>query len=104
MRVYGRHLLKWLPDGRAWKLCCYGRGEPVLHVVPDEVYPGMWRVRRPDGTWARDGGIAIALGILNRGQDMEEPREVAPPMRLLAPWAIQWPWAAEGLSTGFLQP
>jgi hypothetical protein len=40
----------------------------------------MWRVKRPDGSlsdmanlsWARDGAIAIALGILNhRGTGSE---------------------------------
>jgi hypothetical protein len=40
----------------------------------DAVYPGMWRVRLSDGdltdmanlTWARDGAVSIALGMLNQ--------------------------------------
>ena len=41
---------------------------PVLHVVPDATYPGMWRVRTPDGglsdmvnlSRAKDAAVAIA--------------------------------------------
>jgi hypothetical protein len=41
--------------------------------VPDDTYPGMWRVRLPDGklsdmlnpTRARDAARTIALGLVN---------------------------------------
>jgi hypothetical protein len=72
--MYGRRELSWQLSGGEWSLHCHGQREPVLRVIQDAVYPGMWRVERPDGSlsdmanlsWARDGAIAIALGILNR--------------------------------------
>jgi len=47
----------------------------VLSIEPDQIYPGMWRVRNPDGTLtdmvnisqARDAAWGIALAILNAG-------------------------------------
>jgi hypothetical protein len=27
-----------------------GSTSPILHIVPDADWPGMWRVRMPDGT------------------------------------------------------
>jgi hypothetical protein len=72
---YGRLDLTWrkVPDG-TWALHCVGREDAILHVVPDAVHPKMWRIRSLDGrlsdmanlTWARDGAIGVALGILNR--------------------------------------
>ena len=49
------------------------RGEPVLRLVPDATYPGMWRLQYPDGTRtdmvnltrARDAAKALALAVLN---------------------------------------
>ena len=47
----------------------YGSAKhPVAEVVPDKTYPGMWRVRTPDGwlsdmanlTRAKDAAMAIA--------------------------------------------
>jgi hypothetical protein len=36
-----------LPCEQGWAFQCVGRKEPVLHVVPEEKYPGvMWRIRR----------------------------------------------------------
>jgi hypothetical protein len=66
--------LSWQKVAEGWALNCYGRSGAVLHVVPDTVYPGMWRVRFLDGgvsdmaniTWARDGAVSIALAMLNR--------------------------------------
>jgi hypothetical protein len=45
----------------------------MMHVVPDETYPSMWRIKRSDGslsdmtnlTWARDGALTVALRFLN---------------------------------------
>jgi hypothetical protein len=49
------------------------KGRKLLRVVPDQKYPGMWRVERPDGSltdmancsWAKDAATAIALSFLN---------------------------------------
>ena len=47
----------------------YGSAKhPVAEVVPDKAYPGMWRIRHPDGslsdmanlTRAKDAAMAIA--------------------------------------------
>jgi hypothetical protein len=48
----------------------------LLHVVKDEKYPNMWRIKMPNGklsdmanlTWARDGAQSVALGILNKNR------------------------------------
>jgi hypothetical protein len=72
MRRYAGRDLIWRPVAGSWALHCAGRREAVLYVFPDDVHPGMWRVRRPDGTliemanltWARDGAISIALDVL----------------------------------------
>ena len=74
MHVYSRRDLSWRTVPEGWALHCYGRHDAVLHVVPDTVHPGMWRVRCPDGaltdtanlTWARDGALSIALAMLNQ--------------------------------------
>ena len=57
-----------------------------VEVVADKIYPGMFRVRLPDGeltdmvnrTRARDAAAAILLGILNS----RKTPAVASPMRL----------------------
>src|SRR5262249_33764167 len=49
---------------------------PLLHVVPDTVCPGMWRIRSPDGrltdmanlTRAKDAAVSLALEALNAGK------------------------------------
>jgi hypothetical protein len=59
-----------------WKgnsLHLYGKGKPVVTIVPDGKYPSMWRVRLPGGelsdmanrTWAKDAAVSIALSTLN---------------------------------------
>jgi hypothetical protein len=62
-----------------------GRHSPSVEVVPDRDWPGMWRIRRPDGTVtdmvnrsrARDAATSIALN------SQETPLE-APPVRSAA--------------------
>jgi hypothetical protein len=48
--MYGRPQLTWHKSGADWALHIQGRRGAMLHVVPDAVYPGMWRVKRPDGS------------------------------------------------------
>jgi hypothetical protein len=52
-----------------------GRSQvPILHVVPDAIQPGMWRIRFPDGALsdmvnlsrAKDAAVDIAEGIQAR--------------------------------------
>jgi hypothetical protein len=51
----------------------HGSRKPLLRIVPDAVYPGMWRVEHPDGSLsvmvtrrrAKEAGRSIALRELN---------------------------------------
>jgi hypothetical protein len=68
---YSRRHLQWVRDGAAWVV--RNGGTELVRVVPDEKYPGMWRVRSPDGrlsdmaniTWAKDAAVTMALAVLN---------------------------------------
>jgi hypothetical protein len=70
--VYGRCHLTWVRDCTAWVV--RHSGTELARVVPDEKYPGMWRVRSPEGrlsdmanlTWAKDAAASMALAVLNR--------------------------------------
>jgi hypothetical protein len=72
--MYERHDLIW--DGN--KLRLFSRSGRVLaSLEPDETWPGMWRVRLPDGHFtdmvnlsrAKDAAASLALGVLNRHQE-----------------------------------
>jgi hypothetical protein len=71
MRSYANSELIWCGDRLALK--GGRRGSPAVEIVPDDSYPGMWRVRKQDGslsdmvnrTRARDAARSILLGILN---------------------------------------
>lgn len=43
-------LFRFLPDGDGLKCCKHERTQALARIVPHKVYPGMWRVARPDGT------------------------------------------------------
>ena len=85
MRSYANSELIWRGDRLALK--GGRRGSPAIEIVPDDSYPGMWRVRKQDGslsdmvnpTRARDAARSILLGILN-GQETAS----GPPMRSAA--------------------
>ena len=76
---------RWHLDG-TWALHVEGRRGALLHVVRDETYPQMWRIRHLDGrlfdmvnlSRAKDAAISVALGILNRSR---ESAPVTPPIR-----------------------
>jgi len=86
MRSYANSELIWRGDHLALK--GGRRGSPAAEIVPDDSYPGMWRIKTPDGTLsdmvnrtrARDAARSILLGILN-GQ---EKGSGGPPMRSAA--------------------
>ena len=71
MRIYSSDQFTWRPTATGYALPL-GR-KPLLHVVPDSKYHGMWRVERPDGShtdmanlsWAKDAALNIALEMLN---------------------------------------
>jgi hypothetical protein len=77
-RIYGGCELTWRGDE-----LCLGR-RVVVDIVPDAVWPGMWRVRSPGGelmvnrTRARDAARSIALTILNAGGHQETGLETSP--------------------------
>jgi hypothetical protein len=70
--------LRWRPSARgSYGLHAYGRPTAMLHIIPDEHWPGMWRVKAPDGqlsdmvnlTRACDAGLTMALAIINEKRD-----------------------------------
>jgi hypothetical protein len=71
--VSSRQLI-WRKAGNGYSLHFERRSTPLLHVVPDEIHSGMFRIRLSDGelsdianlSRARDAGITHGLGILNR--------------------------------------
>lgn len=75
MRIYANDELDWIGN----KLGLIN-GRRLVEIVPDEKYPAMWRVKRPDGsltdmvniTRARDAARAMALRILNTQETMSQ--------------------------------
>jgi hypothetical protein len=53
-------------------------GTELARAVPDDKYPGTWRVRSAGGTWsdiinlprAKDAAASIALAVLNGSGDV----------------------------------
>jgi hypothetical protein len=79
--------LTWRANENGFALHRWQTKTPLLHGVPDTVYPGMWRVRSPDGrltdmanlTRAKDAAVCIALEILNAGKrGRQSPLGAAP--------------------------
>jgi hypothetical protein len=70
--VVGGDRLTWRRVGSNLALFRGASKKPVLHVVPDLIWPGMFRVSGPGSlsdfcnlTRAKDAGLAIALRDLN---------------------------------------
>ena len=86
MRTYANSELTW--RGCRLALKGGGRGSPAVEIVPEDRYPGMWRIRTQDGSLsdlvnlarARDAARSILLGILNA----QETASGGPPMRSAA--------------------
>jgi hypothetical protein len=102
-QMYGRTELSWCKINEVWTLYCEGRREPMLHVVPDDRYAGMWRIHQLDGrlsdminlTRARDGGAVTALRMLNGEKQAVSGapmRETVVPATPLAGSPIAFPW------------
>jgi hypothetical protein len=72
-----RNRLKWRREGDGFGLFYAQRTKPLLHVVPDKTYAGMFRVKHPNGslsdlgnlTRVKDAGLSIALASLNGKSD-----------------------------------
>jgi hypothetical protein len=72
--IVGGDRLSWLRFGNDLALFRGKSKKPVLHVAPDPIWPGMFRVRSRGGvsdlcnlSRAKDAGLAIALRDLNSG-------------------------------------
>jgi hypothetical protein len=85
MRV-NRFKLKWHRRGDGLGLL---RGQiPLVRVVPDAAYSGMWRIRHPDGrlsdivnlTRAKDAATSIALSLVQVPAEGAETLAEAPPI------------------------
>ena len=77
-RVVASTELDWRACGNGFTLHL-GRSKPLLSVVPDATYSGMWRISHrgrlsdmANLTRAKDAGLTWALGDLNRGQESPE--------------------------------
>ena len=79
--IVGRDRLNWRHvDGRLFLYHGNNRN-PLLTVEPDSKYPGMYRIRFPEGglsdmvnlTRAKDAAMALALQSLNSGAQETPP-------------------------------
>ena len=72
--MYDRQDLIW--DGRQLRLLS-NRSLVLASIEPDQSWPGMWRVRLPDGyltdmvnlSRAKDAAASLALGVLNQHRE-----------------------------------
>jgi hypothetical protein len=72
--MYDRQDLIW--DGRQLRLFS-SHGVGLASIEPDQTWPGMWRVRLPDGRLtdmvnllrAKDAAASLALGVLNQHRE-----------------------------------
>jgi hypothetical protein len=86
--VFGRRDLTWRRETDGTLVLCRTGSRTILaRIVPDRVYPGMWRVKMPTGKLsdmtnlvrAKDAAMSIALSMLNREQKAQETVSEAPP-------------------------
>ena len=74
MRVCSRRDLVW--DDKQLRLHSI-RGRALAAIEPDREWPGMWRVRMPNGHLtdtvnlprAKDAAASLALGVLNHHRE-----------------------------------
>jgi hypothetical protein len=74
--IVGRDKLNWRKTADGYALH-FGRSQKaMLKIVPDKVWPGMWRILHRDClsdmvnlSRAKDAGFSIALGLLNHRQE-----------------------------------
>jgi hypothetical protein len=88
--IYGRKDFTWHEHPDGWALHAVGHQSAIVHIVPDGTWPGMWRIRHPDGqlsdmanlTRARDGAIAVAMRLLDPRKRGEQRAPAASPIRV----------------------
>jgi hypothetical protein len=82
--IVGRDRLKWHNANGRLSLYYGNDRDPLLAVEPDSKYPGMYRIRFPEGglsdmvnlTRAKDAAITLALQSLN-SEVQETPQPTA---------------------------
>jgi hypothetical protein len=87
--VISSRQLNWRRNGEGLALHFERRLTALLHIVRDDTYAGMWRVKFADGslsdmanvTRAKDAGRAHGLAALNRKLDCQETAKPASPIR-----------------------
>ncbi len=87
--IYGHKDFDWRQCKTGYALHAMGHRNAIVHVVPDQRWPGMWRIRHPDGrlsdmanlTWAKDGAKGLAMRLLDPRRRAEQERLDSPPMR-----------------------
>ena len=62
MRSYANSELIWRGDRLALK--GGRRGSPAVEIVPEDSYPGMWRIRMQDGSLIRHGQPCYGRAML----------------------------------------
>jgi hypothetical protein len=74
--IVGRDELNWREADNGYTLHLGRSQKALLKVVPDAVYPGMWRVLQAgclsdvvNLTRAKDAGMVRALAVLNHHQE-----------------------------------
>ena len=75
--------LTWKFENGKHALYRQGSKVPVLSVVPDQTYPGMWRIQSKDGklsdmtnlSRARDAATSMAMAEYDRQTRVERPAE-----------------------------
>ena len=91
--------LTWSEDECGLALHLRQARSPLLWVVPDATYAGMWRIRHPGGRLSdmvnqarvKDASLSVALATLNPKDNYRESRSEAPPARSSGlPAAQQW--------------
>jgi hypothetical protein len=85
--MYDSKDLEW--KGNRLTVLSRGRNSPAVEIIPDAQWPGMWRVKRPDGSVtdmvnrsrARDAAKAILLGVLNARETPVAASPMRPPAK-----------------------
>jgi hypothetical protein len=84
--------LAWRKDANGFTLTLGGRGRPLLEVVPDKTYAGMWRIQMPDGRLsdmvnlarAKDAALSIAVRTIHSQKQGGETPAKGPPVAQMA--------------------